>query len=269
MAEVPPHLRTRLADMLAGGPSTANSSLADMAALRPSWETNATPLSRMAEAYQGAEARSYSPSFSERVGNSLQDLFMAGGMQPYPAGHLGRSLRDLAQISPLGVPMAVGDFQHARQQGDTLGAVLNAAAFVPGSSAMRSVFRRTQTASPDTGQGIMMFADDLDSIGSYGQNLWKADLAEIPNVADAGDPKLRRDVYRAMRENYYDKDMARGIADYLNPPRIVDSAGTWDADASVINTLYEKVFEPRGINAVRTADGAIVFDPSYVKRVPD
>jgi hypothetical protein len=107
-----------------------------MAALRPSWETNATPLSRMAEAYQGAEARSYSPSFSERVGNSLQDLFMAGGMQPYPAGHLGRGLRDLMQLSPLGVPMAVGDFQHARQQGDTLGSILNAAAFIPGAKAL-------------------------------------------------------------------------------------------------------------------------------------
>jgi len=134
MAEAP--LNMRLADLLmSSSPSPQQPTLTNLAmaeALRPSWETNATPLSRMGSVFGQPEARSYSPSLSERVGNSLQDLFMSGGMEPYTAGHLGRGLRDLAQISPLGVPMAVGDFQHSRQQGDMLGSVLNAAAIIPG-----------------------------------------------------------------------------------------------------------------------------------------
>ena len=35
-----------------------------------------------------AEMRSYSPTFSERVGNTMQDALMGVGMPSYPAGHI-------------------------------------------------------------------------------------------------------------------------------------------------------------------------------------
>jgi hypothetical protein len=78
------------------------------------------------------EVRSYSPSFSERIGSWMQDGLMALGAKSYPAGHIAHGVRDLLGWTPLGVPMAVGDTIHAKSQDDMLGTATAMAGMIPG-----------------------------------------------------------------------------------------------------------------------------------------
>lgn len=133
-------------------------------------------------------------------------------------------------------------------------------------------FRRTRGASPDNGTGHMMFASDRDSIGHYGKTLHTfndASPSAAGRIVDASDPRFMAEVARAFRSDpeivaEYGRKSIGQLVRETNPDDIVNSAGLWD-NLSLTEKVWGRVLAPRGIHAVRTNDGAIVFDPALVK----
>lgn len=132
--------------------------------------------------------------------------------------------------------------------------------------------RATPKDSPFNDVPWAMFAetDDvgktLDDLRLYGKNYWTIDSVATGGVEDAG--KLRKEFVRALRDSEARRNMgvtAASIVRESNPSNIVNSAGMWD-NPDVVQEIYEKVIGPRGIKAVKTSDGAIVFDPDIIKR---
>jgi hypothetical protein len=133
-------------------------------------------------------------------------------------------------------------------------------------------FRRTNGTSPDTGAGHMMFAKNRDSISGYGENLHTFNDASAKAsgaVVNADDRTFIAGVIRALKSDpdvvsEYGRESIKSLAKETNPEKIVNSAGLWD-NLDLTSKIWERVLEPRGIQAVRTADGAVVFDPRLVK----
>jgi hypothetical protein len=132
-------------------------------------------------------------------------------------------------------------------------------------------FRRTR-GGPDNGTGHMMFARDHDSVRHYGPNLHTfndASAATQGRIVDAADPAFQRKVAKALRLDpgiaaEYGRGAAAKLAKETNPTDIVNSAGLWD-NLDLTQKVWDKILEPAGIHAVRTADGAIVFNPELVR----
>jgi len=129
--------------------------------------------------------------------------------------------------------------------------------------------RRTRGNSPDNGIGHMMFVDEAkkESINSYGKNLWHFESSHVPqeSLVDASSSEFRKGAYRALRSEH-DRATARALVDEANPERIVNSAGLWD-DPSSVELVWNKYLEPKNVMAVITNDGAVVFDPSFVRKL--
>lgn len=152
---------------------------------------------------------------------------------------------------------------------DLAGLMMLGATGAPAGALGSGFVRRTARDTPYNDVGHMMFVDEAksDSIASYGRNLWGFESNDIPFSAlvDAGDSSFRRNAYRALRSEY-DKAESRALVDEANPSNIVNSAGTWD-DPKSVRILWERYLEPRGISAVTTTDGAVLFDPKYTRRL--
>lgn len=140
------------------------------------------------------------------------------------------------------------------------------------------IFRRTRGESPDNGMGYMMFANDRDSVAGYGKNLWTAEPERAAPAAtvNAADAQFRQALYRALRKmdpaaqteavgRDINKGLARALVNEANPQNIVNSAGFW-GNPALVQYAWEHVLEPRGLRAVTTNDGAVIFDPSLVTK---
>lgn len=152
---------------------------------------------------------------------------------------------------------------------DLAGLMMLGATGAPSGALGSGFVRRTARDTPYNDVGHMMFVDEAKShsINSYGKNLWGFESNDVPfsAIVDAGDSSFRRNAYRALR-NEYDAATSRALVDEANPSRIVNSAGTWD-DLNAVQVLWDKYFEPRGIAAVTTRDGAVLFDPKYARKI--
>lgn len=71
----------------------------------------------------------------------------------------------------------------------------------------------------------------------------------------------QNDEFQNIIENYSFDEIKEGF----NPKNIVDSAGAYDSIAN--QWLYEEVLEPKGIGAIVTKDGAVVYDRTMIGRV--
>lgn len=128
---------------------------------------------------------------------------MAGGAQPYSAGYIAHGVRDLLGFTPAGIPMAVGDFAHAKSQNDTLGTIAAAMGIIPGvkpelaavKQGIRAFhgsphdFEKFDISKIGTGEGAqayghgLYFAENADVAKEYRKNL----AAELPHTI-AGKP---------------------------------------------------------------------------------
>ena len=140
----------------------------------------------------------YSPS--ERVGNWMQDALIAGGMQPYSAGHIGRGVRDAASlIPPVGVTRAGADliYHSPRLEKDAKGdyvaagdpflAGANAIGLIPGGTMARRAVQGmpTRTLSPSIEQVV------ADKTRSY--NAWEnAPVTYHPRMMDDAVSEITR-----------------------------------------------------------------------------
>ncbi len=143
---------------------------------------------------------------------------------------------------------------------------------------MYSFRANTNPNSPMSDWGHAMFADNAESNQLYGDCWWAVDSADLVNISD-----LRNAILTARRE--FDPDTAYYMTDvmiadfeqlnqrsdddffgFFDPEDIVDSADAYDSDTLCV-WAWENVFEPLNIKGVKTSDGAVVYDPSIIKRV--
>ncbi|MGN0846068.1 MAG: hypothetical protein ACI4RA_01630 [Kiritimatiellia bacterium] len=109
---------------------------------------------------------------------------------------------------------------------------------------------------PRKTQWIVQWADNPDSITSYGENQYahlKSHLVEMPKW-----------VYDFAKEYYGGEYTEEQIRDGVNPRRIVDAALAWD-DPNFVSALYERHSDKierlaaDGVAGFKTEDGAVSF----------
>lgn len=139
---------------------------------------------------------------------------------------------------------------------------------------MTMYYRNYKEESPMSEWGHAMFVDHEGSwVGSIGDG-----VNYVYDGTDAVDISDLEDAIKAAWDESLENGDFDGVADYLNdvdaneafsgfaPEDIVMSAEAWD-NGDMVQWIWSKVLEPKGIFAVITPDGAIVFDESLIKRV--
>lgn len=129
--------------------------------------------------------------------------------------------------------------------------------------------RYTRGKSADTGPGYMMFSNDQTRVeNAYGKNHHTTNEFDFDKDEIANSEDLVGEIESALNEETdVLEDLgatASELAAEASPDDIVDSAGLWD-NQDLVMKVWEKVLEPRGIKAVKTPDGLIVFDPKKIK----
>jgi hypothetical protein len=129
----------------------------------------------------------------------------------------------------------------------------------------RTYYRYTNSESPQSRGGFMLFASNRDDVSTnYGKNQWTttdngavdaSDLIDKIRDAFEGHPDVLRS-YGASAER---------LASEFDPENIVNSAGGWDAE-DLVEIVWRDVLEPENITKIRTANGLISFDLDSVKR---
>ena len=131
-------------------------------------------------------------------------------------------------------------------------------------------FTESGSITPMCDIGYAMFVrDDIiedEQMSIYGPHKWIyigtpihiVDLFE--EIMDAWEECPCRDQY-----GHYESVSGGEIAMLANPNKIVETAGLWD-DWDLVHWIWEHVLEPKGIFAIETNDGAIVFDEQLIKR---
>lgn len=133
--------------------------------------------------------------------------------------------------------------------------------------------RRSQSPSSPFNPGapeMAMFVETkapratLDSLSGYGPAGW------ISRGSGAVDVRSLQPAFvRALREAGFHKEYgtsAAALARDAAPNNIVNSAGLWD-NPSLVKEVYDSVLQPRGITAVRTPDGLVIFDPKHARPI--
>lgn len=178
-----------------------------------------------------AELRAYNPTQTERVGGWIQDLLMAGGAQPYSAGHIAHGVRDLLSMSPLGIGMSAADLLHAKNAGDPMGAAAAAIGMVPGLKpevqAVRQGIRAFHGSPHDfdkfdikkigTGEGAqayghgLYFAENEAVARDYKKNLAPNYVLAQQYLRDYGEPKAALEAFDAMHGKGWQPEVRKQI----------------------------------------------------------
>lgn len=138
-------------------------------------------------------------------------------------------------------------------------------------------YRCSRKQSPMSAIGHAMFSNDLNKVdgGNYGKNIFKYDGETAVSLEDL-EEAIKEAIFDSEGEIdgfgnvlEYCEEMECSVEEFikdLNPPDIVGDAGVFD-DKFLTLWLYDEVLEPKGITAVLTHDGAVVFDESLIKYV--
>ena len=117
---------------------------------------------------------------------------------------------------------------------------------------------------------MAMFAETKDPRGSldhlrgYGPASWISNGRGATPIAE-----LQPAILRAMREGGFHKEYgvsAAALARDANPKNIINGAGLWD-NPRLVEEVWNKVLEPRGVTAIRTSDGLLIFDPKHARKI--
>jgi hypothetical protein len=284
-------------DVAPWSPRAGLAALGDLASLpgrayaslgRPEAESYAEALARTGPTLAQYGDPLYQPGGDEFSETILRDpLLPAGvglGMAARGLGRLGAGLvegfgnaagagamqyADEGRVSPLGMALAGG-----------MSGLGRAMPKAPARASMISPedgvsYRFTAKESPMSDWGHAMFADNRDAVsGIYGKNEYRVPIDRLTDVRDLDDAIRSawegRDLGRSMSSvdaAYYDELTPDDIADQLiNVGDIVNTAKGYDSP--LVNWFYDAVIEPRGIRGIKTLDGAVVFDPAVIKKVP-
>lgn len=150
------------------------------------------------------------------------------------------------------------DYLDAVQRGDmeTAQRMVDEAAKAAGYTVYRST-RHKLRAFNDV--PWMMFTEDKEASEYYGKNHY---VASDKNAVSADD--LYQDIVDAIDEEF---DVILG-EDEVSPADIVDSAGVWD-NPDMVQVIWDKVLEPKGIMAIRTNDGLMAMEQDSIVKSAD
>ncbi|HNX63311.1 MAG TPA: hypothetical protein PKN45_11770 [Candidatus Limiplasma sp.] len=134
-------------------------------------------------------------------------------------------------------------------------------------------YRYTRTARPMSDWGHAMFSEKEYNFLSHSYD-WQhivdsADLTPITDLSDAIRDAWAEDLENGFGAYISDKQYlstldVEDVISCYNPSDICDSAQAYD-DGDMTVWLWERILEPRGIVAVSTDDGAVVFDPALIR----
>lgn len=129
-------------------------------------------------------------------------------------------------------------------------------------------YRYTKSTNPMSDWGHAMFVNNPYTSDQYGPNCWTYDGSNGVDINDLRDVIISTwdaDTESGRILNYTDiETTGEDIFSSFNPSDIVSSADTYDSE--LVTWLWERVLEANSIDAVITADGAIVFDESLIKK---
>ena len=125
--------------------------------------------------------------------------------------------------------------------------------------------------------GYAMFCDDPQQISHYGGedgDMYEFDISDATPIEDLepdieaawNDEDIDRPNGPGANRDYYADMPFEDIKESFNPRRIVDSAEAYD-DEALTQWLWDNVLEPNSIYAIKTTDGAIVFDEELIKKL--
>lgn len=116
-----------------------------------------------------------------------------------------------------------------------------------------------------------------DRVGYYGGNafyeLRPQSWAQYPDVERLNGTikqNFNRDLKGGYFPDYYAEEMLNNPSskweqiNSFNPSDIVDWAGAYDSE-HLAPWLYDRILQPRGLNGVRTNDGAVSFSPNDIR----
>jgi len=123
-------------------------------------------------------------------------------------------------------------------------------------------YRRSNSSTGVNDVPWLMFALDREAIASYGEyEFW----ADDENATDSAD--LEEEIASMLEEhtNILDEygSSAEELASDASPDDIVNSAGIWD-NADLTQLIFDEILAPKNITKVKTPDGMMVFDTTFV-----
>lgn len=210
---------------------------------------------------------------SATFGRQLPDILQRPEFKPYAQIHgMGRGHKNSPRHVNILTEKNLGGYRKRK-------AAQEAAQQNPAQDSYLQNYRRNNRDVPFNDVPYMMFADDAESIASYGKNLWELP-DDVGNRISASATAFREALGKYLRENIdrlresgygaglTDEELVQNLVDEADPGDIVDSAGLWDINEDwLMNGIMEEVLQPNGWNVVDTSDGALAFDPELVRRV--
>lgn len=130
-------------------------------------------------------------------------------------------------------------------------------------------YRYSNSENPMSDWGHAMFVDNEYASENYGDILYAYDGSNSVDIEDLHDiivDEWAKTVEKCLEPIGFEETDAEDIYNEFNPDDIVMSAGAWDS-SELVNWFGETIIAKHDIKAVITNDGAIVFDPSLIKRV--
>ncbi|EHM53362.1 MuF-C-terminal domain-containing protein [Cardiobacterium valvarum] len=210
---------------------------------------------------------------SAAFGRQLPDILQRPEFKPYAQIHgMGRGHKNSPRHVNILTEKNLGGYRKRK-------AAQEAAQQNPAQDSYLQNYRRNNRDVPFNDVPYMMFADDAESIASYGKNLWELP-DDVGNRISASATAFREALGKYLRENIdrlresgygaglTDEELVQNLVDEADPGDIVDSAGLWDINEDwLMNGIMEEVLQPNGWNVVDTSDGALAFAPELVRRV--
>ncbi len=140
--------------------------------------------------------------------------------------------------------------------------------------------RFTNTDTALSRSGYAMFAEEAESVRSYGRNHFGITQENLrkSNSIYAGSEKFKGLLLSALYDNKDEQviseldvnnDIDRLFEDLLkeaNPEDIVNTAGLWDNE-DLVEIIYRDVIEKNDIDVVETQDGILVFNDKIISKV--
>lgn len=115
--------------------------------------------------------------------------------------------------------------------------------------------------------GHAMFVDNEFSSENYGSILYIYDGTDAIDIKDLHDiivDEWNKTIEKGMEPIGFEGIDPEDIFNEFDPEDIVMSAGAWDSE--LVTWFGDVILANYDIKAVITNDGAIVFDPSLIKR---
>jgi len=107
--------------------------------------------------------------------------------------------------------------------------------------------------SVDTGYGPARYEMAIEPTDNHVVDAWGDDFVALVD-------EMIKDRQDEIENQGFDiAELRAELAGWINPGKIVESAGAWDCE-DIVCMIWEHVMEPHGWSVVRTNNGAIAYE---------